>query len=31
MSDTLAEWLAAEAEQRRRLAAGPGPGVATSE
>jgi uncharacterized protein (TIGR00369 family) len=27
MNDTLAEWLAAEETQRRRLAAGPGPGV----
>lgn len=29
MNDTLVEWLAAEDEQRRRLAAGPGPGVSS--
>jgi uncharacterized protein (TIGR00369 family) len=31
MNDTLAAWLAAEEEQRRRLAAGPGPGVSTPQ
>lgn len=31
MDDTLAQWLAAEEQQRQRLAAGPGPGVSSPD